>query len=328
MAASKSAGLAKSILRHAPAWTLGWGLPMSLHRLYTPFDRCVCVPLGPVRPDDIEQLTIKGYDQAPVVTPYGEGDEHLPGAGFPEGIVTTARLRGLLAAGKSLEREEPELAATTTIELDTTLGAVLDTFSSVHAALVIEEEVQGEGSFRTFHGLITISDLNRQPFRNMLYGLLAEVEAGLAGLVEARCQEPWEWLMKLPEDQQAILLGYWELSKRKGVDVSPVSGATLTQLLRAIGGLKTLRSELGFPSASKFSEATGALPTLRNNVMHPVRPIVLSTKGVGEIKENLEVVLSLSVKLAKLGFMDLPVTPEGILAIQLAAATGSDGGTN
>jgi hypothetical protein len=47
---------------------------------------------------------------------------------------------------------------------------------------VVEEEVQGEASFRSLHGLITISDLNRQPFRNMLYGLLAEVEAGLAGL--------------------------------------------------------------------------------------------------------------------------------------------------
>jgi hypothetical protein len=283
--------------------------------LYTSLDRCVCVELGPVKSDDVQDLMEHRFDQAPVVTRYDAHDR----PGFPEGLVSTEHLRALLDSGLPLLRDDPEIVAPT-LPREPTLGVVLETLSTARAALVIEEERQNEAAFRTFHGLITISDLNRQSFRSLLYGLFAELEAGLARFLEARCPDPWEWLSKLSEDHQVRLIGSWELSRRNGVDISPVAAATLTVLLTAIAGTKRLRSELGYESRTKFDDATGKLAMLRNQVMHPVRPLVLAAADVTAIREKLATVFSLCQSLAKLGFMEYPRTPDGQFAVMLATS--------
>jgi len=305
--------MSRKLSRHIPAWVLGWSLPAEIGMLYTSLDHCFCVELGPVKPDDVQQLIELRFDQAPVVTRYSTHDR----PGFPEGLVTTEHLKALLHSGTPLERDDPKIVAAT-LPLEPTLGVLLETLSKSRAALVIEEERQETATMRWFRGLITISDLNRQSFRSLLYTLLAEFEAGLARFLEACCPDPWDWLSQLSEEHQVRLLGYWELSKRNAVDVSPVAAATLALLLTVIGKKERLRSKLGYSSRSKFEDATGRMAKRRNQIMHPVRPLVLAVGDVAEIRETLEVVFSLCQILAKLGFMEYPRTPDGHMAVTLA----------
>jgi hypothetical protein len=244
-------------------------------------------------------------------------DERPGDPGFPEGIVTTEYLKEVLERGKPLDRHDPKITAAT-IPLDPSLGVLLDALSKERAALVVEDEHQGTSMFRLFHGLITISDLNRQSFRSLLYTLLADLEAGLSRFIEARCPEPWDWLATLSEDHQVRLLGYWELAKRRSVDVGPVAAATLAQLLTAVGKLEVPRAELGYSSRNKFEDATGKIPRLRNDVMHPVRPLILGVQDVAQTRQTIDSVLTLCRKLDQGGFMEHPRTLDGHFAMDLA----------
>jgi hypothetical protein len=58
---------------------------------------------------------------------------------------------------------------------------------------------------------LTISDLNRHAFDAMPYSLLV-VKAALARLMEQHFADAQAWISLLNEDQQAWVLGFWELS--------------------------------------------------------------------------------------------------------------------
>lgn len=48
----------------------------------------------------------------------------------------------------------------------------------------------------------------------------------------------------------------------------------LSELLRIIAQHEKFYSDLGFKSRNDFEKATGKLPEIRNQVMHPVRPLI------------------------------------------------------
>lgn len=109
------------------------------------------------------------------------------------------------------------------------------------------------------------------------------VEAGLVKWLETIVTDPWEWLQQLDEEQQARVLGYWELSKRVGIDVGPYAALTLSQVVSIISRHKDAARRLGYESRTQFDKAKGPLPNLRNRVMHPVRPLVLTHADVASV---------------------------------------------
>src|SRR5262249_18463014 len=143
-------------------------------------------------------------------------------------------------------------------------------------------------------GLITISDLNRHAFRSVIYTVMADLEAALARLVEHEFADPWDWIRLVAEDHQAIVLGNWELAKRKGVDVGPIAATTLTNVLTIAAKSQHLRDLLGFKSRGQIDDAVGGLPDVRNRVMHPVRPIVLGAADVDDLRSRLDRAIDLT----------------------------------
>ena len=77
------------------------------------------------------------------------------------------------------------------------------------------------------------------------------------------------------------MLGYWELSKRRGVDISPLAAVTLTQLLTIVAKVDGLRERLGFNRRKEINREIGRVPEFRNRIMHPVRPLILEQMDVG-----------------------------------------------
>jgi hypothetical protein len=119
----------------------------------------------------------------------------------------------------------------------------------------------------------------------------------LATLVKREFADPWDWIERLDERSQPQVLGYWELAKRKGVDVGPVAATTLSQLLGVVAKRKDLLQRLGFASRNAFEEETGSIPDTRNKVMHPVRPLVLNQEEVRKVRDAVLCVSSLTEQL-------------------------------
>lgn len=264
------------------------GVFIDVTELQTPIGSCVSVPIGAVRPDLVERLERAGYDQAPV----------LDGARRVVGLIDTPRLRQLLTDGRLLTPEDESLYRPT-IDSETTVEKLLGVLAASRAALVV-----ARGSSSPV-GLVTISDLNRHAFRRVIYGVLAEVEDGLARLIEARFSDFWEWLPKLSEEHQIRLLGYVEVTRRRGVDVGPVAACTLTQLLNVVGSFADLRGRLGAESGAKWNDLAGPIIELRNRVMHPVRPMVLGPDDVKRLQIATTALVALYRRVAALGLAEL-----------------------
>jgi CBS domain-containing protein len=243
------------------------GIAIDLTELHTPIGLCVVTPSGPIQRDVLEKLEVAGYDQAPVIN-----DSRRV-----VGLVNTTRLQELLALGRPLTPNDEALYRAV-VDRETTVEKLLDVLAASRAALVVQADSESPV------GLVTISDLNRHTFRRVVYGVIAELEDRVARLIEARFSDFWEWLHKLGEEHQIRLLGYVEVTRRRGVDIGPIAACTLTQLLRVVGSFPDLRGRLGSESRTKWDGLVGPIIDLRNRVMHPARPMVLGADDVKRIQ--------------------------------------------
>lgn len=259
-----------------------------LQTLCVPLEHCISVRTGSVDSNILAKLETNGFDQAPVYDPTGK---HVLG------LISTERLRDISAKNGEVAADDSEIRSD---DHNLCIGGFLDletllsTMSKRRAVFVIRESDATEHGYHAWnYGLLTISDLNRHGLRGALYRLFSEVESGLAKLIETSLGEPWEWIRVLTESHQVGILGYWELSKRKGIDIGPIAATTLTQLLQVVARSKELQSILGYNSRSEFEKTSGHIPEIRNRVMHPVRPLVLGMEDVAFLRDTVSSVLQL-----------------------------------
>jgi hypothetical protein len=209
------------------------------------------------------------------------------------GLVSRERLKELHLCNLDLQSDDPAICHPEIYDR-TSMSVVLDTLRANVAVVVIVDQAEaGQCPL----GLLTRSDLNKHPFRAIIYSLLAALETRLAKLVRNQFEDPWVWVSRLNEEKQARILGYWELSKRKGIDVGPVSATTLAELLTIVAGTNELRSSLGYKSRNSFEDAIGRLPDLRNQIMHPVRPLITDVDSVTKLKTDLSAVITFTDQL-------------------------------
>jgi hypothetical protein len=246
--------------------------------LKTPWKRALRTALGPVDLSLVSNMESLGYDYAPVMV----GRKSI-------GLVPRSRLQELGTAGLSL-REDDESIIRLSVAGEADLEEILAAVQPHGAASVGIGTLLGDAGSG---GFFTLADLNKHPFRAAVYPLFAELESELALLAGNHFRDPWTWLSKLDKDRQARLVGYWELSKRDGVDVGPLAGTTLSELSKIIGLAEPLRAQLGFASKGKWDDFFGSLVHLRNSVMHPVRPLFTTTDEVEVVYEQLAKVLDL-----------------------------------
>jgi hypothetical protein len=272
-----------------------------LGRMCTPLWAAVTVTPGPVDPTKLALLEGKGFDQAPVE----DAKNHAV-----LGLVETRYLRDQAERGEVLSADDPVLQdGESWFRVGSSVGidALLETMTRRRAVIVVEDnDTTQYGPAESGLGLLTISDLNRHTLRGALYSLMAHVEAELAGLVEGAFPDAWAWIRSLHESHQVAVLGYWELSKRRGVDVGPVAAATLTQLIQVTARHKHLLARLGFESRTRFENETGGIADLRNRVMHPVRPLILDGEDVAAVRKAVSAVWTLAMRMAQNG--DGPTT--------------------
>ena len=240
--------------------------------------------VGRIDPNIVAIAETKRFDQLPVLDP----------SGTLLGLIGLENVRDRLEGNLALTSSDPELHLSE-IEENPPLLSLLAQLSS-HRALVLRSNHHNSEAVTNddWFALITISDLNRHVFRAYLYPILAKLEASLAELIDRRFADPWTWLPSLRPERQVQVIGRWELEKRNSVETSPITGAMLTDMLQVVSMGEELRRDLGFTSKSKFNEHAGSIPNLRNQIMHPVRPLVLCQKDVLKLHSTLEGIVSLT----------------------------------
>jgi len=231
-----------------------------------------------VPPTLLEELERRSYDQTPV---YDEERKTY------YGLASVAHLRNLWQTGASLQTDDPEIREEKSefrVGTYTTMYEIVNRLRCQSALVVIQESNSTEYGLATWVlGLLTLADLNRHAMRSALYRLFSESETELARLIQEKMPDPWDWIRLLGEENQVRVLGYWELAKRRDVDVGPLATVTLTNLLQIVEKSNAMRSAFGYASRSKFGQDSGKVPHFRNRIMHPVRPLVLGHEDVEEL---------------------------------------------
>jgi hypothetical protein len=259
---------------------------IDLAEMLIPWEKCFKVHVGAIDLRAIKLMDEKKYDFAPVF----DHQRTRPGV---LGLISAQRLKEIGRTTGALPAGDPDIIFPE-IQSKISMSAALDLMVSRTAYIVIHG---GPSRGHEANGLFTRADLNKHPFRAAVYSLIAHLETELAKLVRNSFSDPWEWLAKLSDEKLARIMGYWEVSKRRGVDIGPVGAMTLSELLNVTGKIERLRSGLGFHKPKVFREVTGRIPELRNQIMHPVRPLITDTASITRLKEDVETVMHISQRL-------------------------------
>jgi hypothetical protein len=255
--------------------------------LLTPLENCLAFSPGAVDQTQLERMQASGFDDAPVLC----ADKVL-------GVVSLSTLEELALRNHPLTIDAVRVT-------DRRMWLVCSANARISVTHLLDALIQERCTFicdaprsvldpaGPVRGFLTISDLNRHAFRTAMYNILAELEARLAFVIESRYGDPWDWIRRLSEEHQVRILGYWDLSKRTGLDVGPVSAATLTNLLKVAGQNADLLSILGFVSRSAYDKAIGGLPGIRNCVMHPARPLITRHSDIERILKAVRLATTL-----------------------------------
>jgi hypothetical protein len=258
-------------------------LPLSTAR-----ENCLLLNTGPVDEEKVEQAETYRFDQLPV----------LDSEGSLCGLIATKAARQLFDSGTDLLPTTADLHMREVQPQMEMFGFLCALEQS--RALVIRDQDRSAATPEDWFALVTVSDLNRHPFRNLLFHPLVNLEVALAELVDLYFDEPWDWIELTSEGSQIRIVGQWEVEKRSSMDTHPVTGCMLTDLVKVVEKSAVLREKLGYKSKSKYKNATERFPDFRNQVMHPVRPLVLKPDDVAILIANLENAMSLSSTVNKL----------------------------
>ena len=248
---------------------------ISLDEIYVPIDDCMKVRLGLVKPEDIDELTRRHFDQAPVVDKRGQ----------VLGTITVVELKRLLESNEPLSADNHAIDKHR-LSVQPSLGDLLKALTKRQATIITS--LSGEAV-----GLLTISDLNNPSFRAFLYPWLIRLEIGLSKMIARKYPEQWDWIRYLPEHSQVSIVGYWKLTERRNVEANALHACTVTDLIRVLAADNELRRTLGYAGEKEAAVSLGQLPVLRNGVMHPVKPLILAPTDVKKLAERVTCVENL-----------------------------------
>ena len=254
--------------------------PVNLETIATPKEKLLAFRLGELEKDKLEAALDQRFDFAPVV----DNVDRLAG------VIPVSAVAECFEAGAAIQPDNPHIFIYDMSDLSP-LESFLDTISSYRAIVIRDTNGQHDNSW---FGLVTISDLNRHYFRSFIYPILAGLEASLAELIDNYFPRSADWIRKCSEGQQVQHFGQWRVATENGVDTSPIISCTLSDLITIVTATSELHTAFGFSSKSQFKKRFGSISILRNQIMHPVRPLVLSVEDVKKLRERIAAALELT----------------------------------
>ena len=160
---------------------------------------------------------------------------------------------------------------------------------SVHAGQSIKHAIEHlcdnevcivfDTSTGEFCGLLHYADLNKQAVRIFCYLWTSALEMSLAELLSVYSRNE-DWVDALSEHRQIQVLGRSEFRRRQQIELSPIEGLELSDLIN-IWSKRTDLSDIFGITKSQFQQKANHLVDLRHASMHPIRTLV---KNHSEVK--------------------------------------------
>jgi hypothetical protein len=155
-------------------------------------------------------------------------------------------------------------------------------------------------------GLVTYADLNDAVARTALYLLISQLEIRLARLLRKHGKNSWSYIQHLSEGRRNQFQGLREEMEEKDVAHDPIEHFNLTDVFRGVRNEADLRQKLGFPSKSKFDDATSGINNMRRDVAHSVRLVVNDVGGVASVNRRCQRIEDLLDKIPSLRTQKAP----------------------
>jgi hypothetical protein len=159
---------------------------------------------------------------------------------------------------------------------------------------VIEELADKETNFsfltqgQEVVGLLTVSNLNCRPVRVYLFGLITEMETGLAKIVENGLDEGTLNENYVLGKMRDHLRMEYQQAKKEGVDESITEYLHLSDLIEIISE-NGLYESLGYRTEEEFAEDFESLRNFRNSIAHPVRSLEGTDGSPAAMWKNVEI---------------------------------------
>lgn len=167
------------------------------------------------------------------------------------------------------EQEPRQLTRDWLLSQGTPIAELLDLFAdSGRAGFFV---IYGQ----SIQGLVTPADLNKLPVRAFLYSLIGDLEMNLGALVAEMFDNDLDRLLEsVSGKRREYLEKELQVMEEGNADIDVVELLYLSDLISIIGKNEALRSPLGYTSRSAVKDDLGGLNELRNDIMHPVRPML------------------------------------------------------
>jgi hypothetical protein len=229
--------------------------------IQTPIDRALVFPADTPEDAVARELAARDFDTAPVTI----NDEVM---GFVHAADLDPQATGSLA---SVVRR---ITARTVVAGDSPLASLMRWLRDNRFLFVVEG--------RDIVGLVTPSDLNKQPARTYFYLLVAGLELSLADLIRGYFPDQTDALRRLPTERQTTVNALLAEEKDDDVAADTVAAMNLTDLLTVVKQTQELRQRFGDYSKNRWQhKVCRPVIDLRHDVMHSVR--TLATDGTASL---------------------------------------------
>lgn len=260
---------------------------IELADISTPCEQAVVARVGAIVPGVVTVATDAQFHVVPIVNEDGTC----------AGTIRVEALAKLAAEGTPLTADH----ATDTNDLLPHLISVTSLVKTlaerevvIHAADPEDEDFPPD-----WFGLISVADLNRPIFRAHVYQMLVILETSLGQLIMDDFSDDWGAIRLLSEHNQARVKEFYDEERAEGVDLSPITTVTLSDLFHIATESKRVWKLMGFDNAESLGPVAHQINGLRNTIMHPVRPLIVNKNDLNDLASGLVAVEKLSETITK-----------------------------
>ena len=260
---------------------------IDLTTVSTPKQAAITISPGKIDPTLVEQGREARVRSLPIV---GNNSECL-------GAISIDKLAELAESNTPLAADHATIPCNILpheVPVSTLLRQLRDQGVILHAADPDAGDYQED-----WFGIVSTADLNRPIFRAHIYRMLVILETSLGQLIMDEFGDDWGAIRLLSDSTQARIKDFYDEERAEGVDLSPITNATLSDLFHIATESNNVWRLMDFDDPNDLRPVAHRVNGLRNTIMHPVRPLIVNENELKEVFEAVDDVEMLTDRLMK-----------------------------
>jgi hypothetical protein len=259
---------------------------IDLTTISTPKEQAIVAVVGKVGTDLIARATEANIRTLPIID----------ASGSCAGAISLQKLSELAASKTPLAPDH----ATVPCDVFPHLVPVTQLLQALaEHGLVLHAPDPDDDHGEQWFGIVTPADCNRPIFRAHVYQALVILETSLGQLIMDEFGDDWGAIRLLSDHTQSRIREFYDEERAEGVDLSPVTNATLGDLFHIATTSNNVWKLMGFDHPDQLRDVARQINELRNTIMHPVRPFIVNERELHEHAAALQAVDTLTAAIMK-----------------------------